>query len=52
MKAPEKGLMKAEIEQYRELGYLVMPNVLEAGRLAQICGIVDADAGKVATHVR
>jgi len=46
-------LTKAEIEQYRELGYLVVSGVFDAELLAEIRGAVDAiiaDAGKVTTH--
>ncbi|TMJ55122.1 MAG: phytanoyl-CoA dioxygenase family protein [Alphaproteobacteria bacterium] len=46
-------LTKAEIEQYRELGYLVVPGVFDAELLAEIRRAVDAiiaDAGKVTTH--
>ncbi len=46
-------LTKAEIEQYRELGYLVVPDVFDAQLLAEIRRTVDAivaDAGKVTTH--
>jgi len=46
-------LTKAEIEQYRELGYLVVSGVFDAELLAEIRRAVDAiiaDAGKVTTH--
>jgi len=46
-------LTKAEIEQYRELGYLVVSGVFDTELLAEIRGAVDAiiaDAGKVTTH--
>ncbi len=52
-KARGARLTKAEIEQYRELGYLVVPDVFDAGLLAEIRRTVDAiiaDAGKVTTH--
>ena len=52
-KARGAMLTKAEIEQYRELGYLVVPDVFDAGLLAEIRRAVDAiiaDAGKVTTH--
>jgi len=46
-------LSDREVEQYRELGYLVVPDVLDAPLLAEVRRMVDgivADAGKVATH--
>ena len=46
-------LSNREVEQYRELGYLVVPDVLDAPLLAEVRRMVDgivADAGKVATH--
>ena len=46
-------LSNREVEQYRELGYLVVPDVLDAPMLAEVRRMVDgivADAGKVATH--
>jgi phytanoyl-CoA hydroxylase len=46
-------LTKAQVEQYRELGYLVVADVLDAGLLGEIRRTVDAivaDAGKVTTH--
>ena len=46
-------LSDREVEQYRELGYLVVPGVLDALMLAEVRRMVDrivADAGKVATH--
>ena len=52
-KARGAMLTKAEIEQYRELGYLVVSGVFDAELLAEIRGAVDAiiaDAGKVTTH--
>src|SRR5712692_3441910 len=52
-KARGATLTTAEIEQYRELGYLVVPDVFDAGLLAEIRRTVDAiiaDAGKVTTH--
>ena len=52
-KARGAMLTKAEIEQYRELGYLVVPGVFDAELLAEIRRAVDAiiaDAGKVTTH--
>jgi len=52
-KAEGARLTKAEVEQYRELGYLVVPDVFDAGLLAEIRRAVDAivaDAGKVTTH--
>jgi len=52
-KAQGAMLTKAEIEQYRELGYLVVSGVFDAELLAEIRGAVDAiiaDAGKVTTH--
>ncbi len=52
-KAQGAMLTKAEIEQYRELGYLVVPGVFDAELLAEIRRAVDAiiaDAGKVTTH--
>ena len=52
-KAQGPSLTKGEIEQYHELGYLVVPDVLDAGLLAEIRRTVDAivaDAGKVTTH--
>ena len=52
-KAQGPSLTKGEIEQYRERGYLVVPDVLDAGLLAEIRRTVDAivaDAGKVTTH--
>ncbi len=52
-KARGAMLTKAEIEQYRELGYLVVSGVFDAELLAEIRRAVDAiiaDAGKVTTH--
>jgi len=52
-KARGAMLTKAEIEQYRELGYLVVSGVFRYGIVAEIRGAVDAiiaDAGKVTTH--
>ena len=52
-KAPGAILTKSQIEQYRELGYLVVPDAFDAGSLAEIRRTVDAivaDAGKVTTH--
>jgi len=52
-KARGAMLTKGEIEQYRELGYLVVPDVFDAQLLAEIRRTVDAivaDAGKVTTH--
>jgi phytanoyl-CoA hydroxylase len=52
-KAQGARLTKAEVEQYRELGYLVVPDVFDAGLLAEIRRTADAiiaDAGKVTTH--
>src|SRR5713101_3996650 len=52
-KARGATLTTGEIEQYRELGYLVVPDVFDAGLLAEIRRTVDAiiaDAGKVTTH--
>ncbi len=52
-KARGATLTTAEIEQYRELGYLVVADVFDAGLLAEIRRTVDAiiaDAGKVTTH--
>ncbi len=52
-KARGAMLTKAEIEQYRELGYLVVSGVFDTELLAEIRGAVDAiiaDAGKVTTH--
>src|SRR5258707_3265582 len=52
-KAQGAMLTKAEIEQYRELGYLVVSGVFDAELLAEIRRTVDAiiaDAGKVTTH--
>jgi len=52
-KAQGARLTKAEVEQYRELGYLVVPGVFDAELLAEIRRAVDAiiaDAGKVTTH--
>jgi len=52
-KAQGPLLTKAQVEQYRERGYLVVPDVLDAGLLAEIRRTVDAivaAAGKVATH--
>jgi ectoine hydroxylase-related dioxygenase (phytanoyl-CoA dioxygenase family) len=46
-------LTNAQIEQYRELGYLVVPDVLDAGLLGEIRRTVEAivaDAGKVTNH--
>src|SRR6266542_4846490 len=46
-------LTRAQIEQYRELGYLVVPDVFDAGLLAEIRRTRDAivaDAGKVTSH--
>jgi len=46
-------LTRAQIEQYRELGYLVVPDVFDAGLLAEIRRTLDAivaDAGKVTSH--
>jgi ectoine hydroxylase-related dioxygenase (phytanoyl-CoA dioxygenase family) len=48
-----EGFGKAEIEQYRELGYLVVPGALGSDLLAETRAIVDAivaDAGKLRTH--
>ena len=52
-KARGATLTTAEIGQYRELGYLVVADVFDAGLLAEIRRTVDAiiaDAGKVTTH--
>jgi ectoine hydroxylase-related dioxygenase (phytanoyl-CoA dioxygenase family) len=52
-KARGATLTTGEIEQYRELGYLVVADVFDAGLLAEIRRTVDAiiaDAGKVTTH--
>jgi phytanoyl-CoA hydroxylase len=52
-KAQGAMLTKAQIEQYRELGYLVVSDVFDADLLAEIRRTVDAivaDAGKVTTH--
>ena len=46
-------LTKTQVEQYRELGYLVVPDVLDTGLMAEIRRTVEAivaDAGKVTTH--
>jgi len=46
-------LSNREVEQYRDLGYLVVPDVLDAPLLAELRRTVDgivADAAKVATH--
>src|SRR5947208_3103358 len=46
-------LTKTQVEQYRELGYLVVPDVLDTGLMAEIRRTVEAivaDAGKVRTH--
>jgi phytanoyl-CoA hydroxylase len=46
-------LTKAQVEQYSELGYLVVPDVLDTGLLEEIRRTVDgivADASKVTTH--
>src|SRR5262249_19217608 len=46
-------LTKAQVEQYRELGYVVAPDVLDVELLAEIRRTVDAivaDARKVTTH--
>jgi phytanoyl-CoA hydroxylase len=46
-------LTKAQVEQYRERGYLVVPDVLDAGLLGEIRRTVDAivaDAGKLTAH--
>lgn len=46
-------LTKTQVEQYRELGYVVAPDVLDAELLAEIRRTVDAivaDAGKVKSH--
>jgi len=52
-KARGATLTTGEVEQYRELGYLVVADVFDAGLLAEIRRTVDAiiaDAGKVTTH--
>jgi ectoine hydroxylase-related dioxygenase (phytanoyl-CoA dioxygenase family) len=52
-KTPGKALTKTEIEQYREFGYLVVADVLDARALAEVRRAADAivaDAGKVTTH--
>src|ERR1700730_2545797 len=54
-KAQGPSLTKGEIEQYHQLGYLVVPDVLDAGLLAEIRRTVDAigaDAGKRTTQTR
>src|SRR6516225_4284953 len=46
-------LSNREVEQYRDLGYLVVPDVLDGPLLSEVRRRVDgivADAGKVATH--
>jgi len=46
-------LTHSEVEQYRDLGYLVVPGVLDAQLLADVGQMVDAivaGAGKVAAH--
>ena len=46
-------LSNREVEQYRDLGYLVVPDVLDAPLLAELRRTVDGivtDAAKVATH--
>src|SRR6266511_5857620 len=46
-------LTRAQIEQYRELGYLVVPDVFDAGLMADIRRTLDAivaDAGKMTSH--
>jgi phytanoyl-CoA hydroxylase len=46
-------LTKAQIEQYRELGYLVVPDVLGDELLAEVCRGVDAivgDAARLTSH--
>jgi phytanoyl-CoA hydroxylase len=46
-------LTAAQIEQYKELGYLVVPHVLDQELLAEVRRTVDAivaDAGKVTQH--
>lgn len=46
-------LTTAQVEQYRELGYLVVPDVLGRELLAEVKGRVDAivaEAAKVSTH--
>jgi len=52
-KAQGTKLTKTQVEQYRELGYVVVPDVFDAGLLAEIRRTVDAivaDAAKVTTH--
>jgi phytanoyl-CoA hydroxylase len=50
---PPAMLTPAQVEQYRELGYLVVPDVLGRELLAEVKRRVDAimaDAAKVTTH--
>jgi phytanoyl-CoA hydroxylase len=52
-KAQGPKLTKTQVEQYRQLGYVVVPDVFDAGLLAEIRRTVDAiiaDAAKVTTH--
>jgi phytanoyl-CoA hydroxylase len=52
-KAQRSMLTKAEVEQYHELGYLVVPDVFDPALLSDVRRRVDeivADAGKVTSH--
>ena len=46
-------ISERDVEQYRQTGYLVVPDVLDAALLARVSGALDrlvADASSVGTH--